>query len=328
MPLLSLYEKLRTLENELDRAVLQKKLLNEESHHKRIKCTRRLRIFTKYQKFKNSYHFQVEGQIISEFTNSSNIKMTDVLKNIIFKLNNENNKDIIFEWTKKENQHFDSFELTGTEEHDSISLVLFFENTLDKFKLSDPLKIFLEKETDTKTNILIDLWKYIRLNNLITDSNTYFVQCDEKLSEIFDKPDFQLSELPEMINEHLLPLDPLIVEIPTKDIIYNDSKNNILENNFDVRIDMDDFFEFPILYQNNTIFQLEQKIMNSFESLRNLKSKIDTLTKFSEDPEGYIKKWIFKHGVDLKKPHFDLDHKAFYDPLVQQTIFEMMQSFK
>merc|ERR1712137_194853 len=128
MPLLKLYEKLRNLEIHLDRAILKKRLLNEESHHKRIKCTKRLRVFLKYEKFEDSYHLQIDGRVVNDLTGSTTLKTTDLLKSIVVKLNH-NSENTIFEWSKSTNDMIDCFELSGTEKHDSITLVLEFENT-------------------------------------------------------------------------------------------------------------------------------------------------------------------------------------------------------
>lgn len=321
MPLLDLYEKLRELEISLDKAVLKKKLSNEESHHKRLKISKRIRLFIKYTKYDDSYHLQVDGQVIGDFADHSNFKITDVFKNVVVRLNSdkESNSNSIFEWNKKISDNFDMLELNGTENHNSIEILFDFENTFDKYKLSSDLQHVLDKETETKTGVLIDLWKYIRLNRLIADYTNYMVKCDEKLQKLFKTDSFQLLELVELIDDHLLPLDPLIVQFDsTKDFT----------RNFDVPIDLDDFFDFPVLYKSNFIFQLDQKIHNLFESAKAIRNKIKILTEFNENPSKYINDWIIKNGISLRKQHFELNHKTFYDPLVQQTIFEMMQYYK
>lgn len=363
MPLLDLYEKLQKLESYLDKAVLQKKLLIEESYHKRIKCSISARMGIKFEKFKDSYLLQIDGRVISNLLNGHNIKITDILKRIVVQLNQENNSEQnhsdntvvpfslsdtnlqptedketrisqstnifkfsktdtfdsrIFEWSKSENENIDRFELIGTEKHGSITILFEFENLLEKYKLSQTLQNFLLKETETKTGVLIDLWKYIRLNRLVTDYNTYNVKCDDKLVRTFNIESFPFIELPDLIANHLLPLDPLVVENP--------SRQNYTRK-FDIPMEIDDFYDFPVIYQNNLICQLDQKILNLFETLKVLRSKIDTLSKFSDNPTHFINEWLIDNGAFLKNQQFNLDHNTFYDPVVQQTIFEMMQSY-
>lgn len=324
MLLLDLYDKLRNLEMHLDKAVLKKKLMKEESHNRRIKCTKRLRFFIKYEKFDDSYHLQIDGRVINDFTNSTPLKMSDLLKSVIIKLNQADNaqsKDYksIFEWSKSNSDFIDCFELNGIENHNSITLVLDFENTLDKYRLSDCLSKILNKETDTQTGVIIDIWKYIRLNRLVIDSETYRVTCDEIFKELLGVDSFEFLDIPKLILPHLLPLDPIFITIPCQ---------NNYTYDFDVPIEIDDFFEFPLMYHNSTIFQLEQKIANLIDNLKRLYHKINILKKFSENPDEFINSWIIEHHFALKKQPFNVDHKAFYDPIVQQTIFEMMQSYK
>ncbi|KRH92405.1 SWI/SNF transcription activation complex subunit [Pseudoloma neurophilia] len=326
MPLLSIYEKLRELELHLDKAVLRKKLLIEETHHKRIKCSKNIRIAIKYEKFEKGYHLQIDGRILNNFMNNTNVKFTDIFKNIVVVLNsaqkqkNDSNQQRIFEWNKNDylKDNIDSFELSGTENHDSLTIMFEFENVLEKYKLSNMFQQLIDKQTDTKTGAIIELWKYIRLNKLISDYNGYIVKCDKKLQEMFNMETFQLIELPDLIELHLLPLDPLFIEIPT-------DKKYIRK--FDIPVELDDFFEFPVIYQNNYILQLDQKIMNLFEVLKNIRTKITTLKSFSNDPHHFINEWLLKHGASFRKQQFNMDHHTFYDPVVQQTIFEMMQCY-
>lgn len=360
MPLLDLYEKLQELESHLDKAVLRKKLLIEESHHKRIKCSIRARMTIIFEKFDNSYHLQIDGRVINNFLNNHNIKITDLFKRIVVKLNQheqdgldeyksspltsdtetkilQNDKVIhsqttnvskpneettgecsIFEWVKNTDDNIDRFELIGTEKHGSITILFELENPMEKYKLSRTLQKLLQKETETKTGVLIDLWKYVRLNRLITDYNGYIVRCDDKLKRLFNIEIFQLIELPDLVDHHLLPLDPLIIEIPNQ---------NNYSRKFDIPMEVDDFFDFPVLYQNNLIPQLDQKIINLFESLKLLRTRIHTLTKFHDNPKKFMNEWLIENGPFLKKQQFNLDHNTFYDPVVQQTIFEMMQCY-
>jgi len=52
------------------------------------------------------------------------------------------------------------------------------------------------------------------------------------------------------------------------------------------------------------------------------------LKKFAANPNKFINEWVIQQTPILKKQQLHVDHKTFYDPVVQQTIFEMMQSYK
>lgn len=339
MTLLDLYEKLRVLELHLDKTVLKKKLLIEESHYKRIKCTKRLRIFLSYELFEESFLLRIDGRVINDLTNTTELRMTDVLKSICVKLNfnkekrqnkkkKTNDKEAapsnnavkeIYEWSKCKNDVIDCFELNLEALPETITIFIEFENTFDRYNLAPSLSKLLKKETETKTGLLIDLWKYIRLNRLITDSEEFTITCDEKLKEVFGVDEFKILNLPKLVNSFLLPLNPLILEI---------SAENNYKSNFDVPIDIDDFYEFPVMYSNNAIFQLDQKIAGLFDILKRNNTKYETLKRFAENPTVFVNEWVLKQGHLLKNSKFDANNKTFYDPVIQETIFHMLQSYK
>lgn len=340
MTLLDLYEKLRLLEMHLDKAVLKKKLLVEESHYKRIKCTKRLRLFVNFELFEDSFLLKIDGRVINDFTNTTELRMSDVLKNVCVKLDfgdkeedtakrikrsdgcSELHEKVLrkcYEWSKTKNDVIDCFELNLEDMPEKVTVLLEFENTFDRYKLAAPVRKLFNKETETKTGLLIDLWKYIRLNRLITETSDFIVTCDEKLREIFDCDHFKILDMPRLVSALLLPLDPLIFEIPAQ---------NNYTSNFDVPIDVDDFYEFPVMYSNNVIFQLDQKIAGLFDTLKRANTKCEVLKKFSANPNSFINDWIIRQGHLLKGSKFDANNKTFYDPMIQETIFNMLQSYK
>ncbi|ELQ74460.1 SWI/SNF transcription activation complex subunit [Trachipleistophora hominis] len=340
MTLLDLYEKLRVLEMHLDKAVLKKKLLVEESHYKRIKCAKRLRLFINFERFEDSFLLKLDGRVINDLTNTTELRMSDVLKNVCVKLDFEDKEEDsgkkiksndgsyvqpektvreFYEWRKSKNDMLDCFELNLEAKPEKITVLFEFENTFDRYKLISPVRQLFKKETETKTGLLIDIWKYIRLNRLVIEADDFTVVCDEKLKEIFGCDQFKILDMPELVSPLLLPLDPLILEIPVQ-------KN--YTSNFDVPIDVDDFYEFPVMYTNNVIFQLDQKIAGLFDILKRNNAKYEVLKKFAANPNSFINDWIIKQGHLLKESKFDVNNKTFYDPMIQETIFNMLQSYK
>lgn len=339
MSYLDLYEKLRMLEIHLDRAVLKKRLLIEESHYKRIKCTKRLRVFLDFKLFDGAFLLKIDGRVVNDFTNTTELRASDVLKSLAVRLqfsdkqenaskraknsfstaittdgNNE-----FYEWKKHRDDMIDCFELNLDRVPDSITVLLEFENTFDRYKLPHSVSELFGKETETKTGLLIDFWKYIRINRLNIEPHSFLVTCDDALKKIFGVPHIKLLDLENLVTPFLLPLDPLIFHIST---------DNNYTNNFDVPIEVDDFYEFPIMYPNSAIFQLEQKIADLFDILKRYNGRYEVINRFSKDPVSFINEWIIKQAHLLKESKFDANNKTFYDPLVQETIFNMLQDYK
>lgn len=289
------YERLKAAEEKLDKAVLRQRLLIEELHCQRIKCTKRLRIFVE----PTPISLKVSGRVINDYRNFTELRMSDVLKRFYIQVFFGDRTEI-FEWVKGR-VCVDTFELDGLDGMKGAKLIFDFANLRDTFRLSDGLQKLLNKRTESRTNFLIDLWKYVRLNNLVQRG---VVHCNADLKAIFNVDSFRMEELD--LSDHLLPLDSLFVDVDL-------SKKEV----FDVEMAMDDLVDFPILYSNKKIHMLKRKIEELQEMIKNCKERVDVLSKFSEDPIGYIN----RNAVNE-------DRNFFYDVLVQDLIFKILSTNK
>lgn len=289
------YEKLKEAEEKLDKAVLRQRLLIEELHCQRIKCTKRLRVFVE----PTPVSLKVSGRVINDYRNFAELRMSDVLKRFYIQVLFEDRTEI-FEWAKGR-ACVDSFELDGLDGMQGAKLIFDFANLRDTFRLSDGLQKLLNKRTESRTNFLIDLWKYVRLNNLVQRG---VVHCNAELKAIFKVDTFRLEELD--LSDHLLPLDSLIVDVDL-------GKKEI----FDVEMEMDDLVDFPVLYSSKKIHMLKRKIEELQEMIKNCKERVDVLSKFAEDPVGYIN----RNAVNE-------DRNFFYDILVQDLVFKILSTNK
>lgn len=289
------YEKLKAAEEKLDKAVLRQRLLIEELHCQRIKCTKRLRVFVE----PTPVSLKVSGRVINDYRNFAELRMSDVLKRFYIQVFFGDRKEM-FEWVKGRT-FVDSFELDGLDGMQGAKLIFDFANLRDTFRLSEGLQKLLNKRTESRTNFLIDLWKYVRLNNLVQRG---IVHCNADLKAIFKVDSFRMDELD--LSEHLLPLDSLVVDVDL-------SKREI----FDVEMEMDDLVDFPVLYSSKKIHMLKRKIEELQEMIKNCKERVDVLSKFAADPVGYINRNAINE-----------DRNFFYDILVQDLVFKILSTSK
>ena len=106
-----------------------------------------------------------------------------------------------------------------------VKIVLHLDNSPEKFKLSSgtrhlffysnnvvELASLLDIHTDTKANIIMALWQYVKLNKLQDQDDKRTINCDDALSKIFGSSKIQFPQVPDLLNLHLLPPDPVVLD--------------------------------------------------------------------------------------------------------------------
>ena len=227
------------------------------------------------------------------------MKMSDVLQRFYVQIFYEGRAEI-FEWAKGR-QFVDTFELGGLEGMKAAKLIFDFVNLRDTFRLSDAFQRLFNKRTESRTNFLIDLWKYARLKNLV---NKGVVQCNVELREALKMESFRFEDLNP--DDYLLPLDPLVVDVKIGE-----------REIFDVEMEIDDLVDFPVLYSDKKIHSLKRKVDELSEMVKNCKERVGVLEKFAECPEEYI-----DGNVVADERNF------FYDILVQDLVFKLLNANK
>lgn len=289
------HEKLGTVEEKLDRAVLRQRLLIEEMHCQRIKCTKRLRVFLE----PGEGSLRISGRVINDYKNFAEMKMSDVLRRFYVEISYEDRREIL-EWTKGRGS-VDAFEVGDIEKATGVRIAFDFCNLRDTFRLSTGLQRLLNKRTENRSNLLIDLWKYARLNNLMRGG---VVHCNEDLRAIFGTETLRLDELD--LSRHLLPLDTLVLDVDLG-----------RRETFDVEMDVDDLVDFPVLYSSKKVHALKRKAEELREMVKSCRERVDVLGQFIPDPAGYIDRNIVCEGRNF-----------FYDILVQDLVFKLLSASK
>lgn len=344
-----LYQKLRRIEEQLDKTTLKRYLEFEEQHNTRLKCLKRLRIFLKTQIIDSSIHIRIDGRVINDYKNIVETRMSELLKRVCIIFNEEayedsnvilldedilknstnndkqiknnaickeiNGKENIFEWVNNE-EKIDAFEINEKVLPNSIKILFEFDNSKDLVRLSKPLSALLKTTIITKTKAIIELWKYMRFSKLVNVEGE--VTCDDALRSVFKCEKLNLDNITQLIYQHFLPLEIFSFNIPVSNY----------ERIFDVNIERDDLTDFPAIFKDRHINILEKKIQNTIDSIEIVNDKIDVLDKFSKNPVKFVNKFLMVENNDLDFLCSRNGEGLFNDPKISEMIYNMIKDLK
>ncbi|KAJ2077703.1 hypothetical protein H4R24_004968 [Coemansia sp. RSA 988] len=75
-------------------------------------------------------------------------------------------------------------------------------------KLSETLSEFLDQKYCARTDVVKNLWKYIKANELQDPSDKRYILCDEKLQKMFHTERLYMYTMNKLLNEHLVKPTP------------------------------------------------------------------------------------------------------------------------
>ncbi|EOB14256.1 SWI/SNF-related matrix-associated actin-dependent regulator of chromatin subfamily D member 1, partial [Nosema bombycis CQ1] len=289
------FNKLKKIDSKLDKLCIEKRLHTEAEHLKRIKCTKTLRLFIK-STISNSIFIRIDSRVINDFKNHEVMKITDLIKRMCVIFNSDLESTLDY-YNKILNNKVDEQ----------------VEND-DKIKPSSNLsvEIFEWNKTDNESINSFELrtlWKYIHKNGLIKPGEIE-IKADDKLKKLVNKDKFLFTDIPEIITDHLCPIDNLVIDIPT-DSFYKEI--------FDIPIEVDDLYHLPRVHSKE-VYNYEKKIEMLIEFKKRLKDKKDILSKFSNNPIEFINRWICLDSTDYyTKTQFVLNKS------VQDLLYEMIE---
>lgn len=340
-----LKEKLEFLNKKVDEIALRTRLEIEGEHLKRIKCNKTLRFYTTinenylkintrvlnelYNEEKASLWSLVKRICIScntdfiseaqEYEDSckknNNQTITDTtIENEINPLSSSNtevtndentNNSFFFEWNERSKT--DGFLIPIKKEYKNIQILVKLKNEREICKFSKNLRNLTGKFSDTKNNVIKELYRYINHYKLI-NYNTSEIKCNEELENLFKLKTFNFNDISLLLENHLFPIGYCVINLDL-------SKNQI----FDINMEVDDLSQFPVLYPEN-IYLLERKIEDNRALKLNIQERIAVIENFVEDPSLFIGRKITldSDGIGTKT--------AFYDDLsVQTALFELIK---
>ncbi|CAG8492347.1 1616_t:CDS:2 [Diversispora eburnea] len=137
----------------------------------------------------------------------------------------------------------------------------------------------------------------IEHNNLQDNEDKRIINNDARLTDV------TFPQIPELINRHLLPFDPMAIDYTIRvDKEYHQSRYA-----YDIEVEIDDPNKAKLtsivtnVVNQKEIQILDDKIVQCVQSINNSKTKRDFLLNFANSPVEFINKWVASQSRDLEE---------------------------
>ncbi|ORX48588.1 hypothetical protein DM01DRAFT_1338648 [Hesseltinella vesiculosa] len=323
IPESTLYTELSEFEKKLDATIMRKRLDVQEAIGKPFKVDRTLRIFISNTSDEQSHNrtegssnppswtLKIDGRLLDPVipTKRANPiqKFTSFFRSIVVELDRDPNlypEGNVIEWHKQADAaEHDGVEIKRTGDTNvNCRIILDLDYNPQKFKVSEALSQVIHTKLDTRPQIIMELWNYIKHHKLQDNEDKRVIHCDEALTQLFGSKEIHFSALPELINQHISAPDPIVLNYT----IRVDKEHYQCPKAFDVNVELDSVLRQKMLSQVSSqqvqkqIMELDDKIVQCVQSINNSKIKRDFLLQFSKHPVEFINKWIASQARDLE----------------------------
>ncbi|KAJ3215939.1 SWI SNF- matrix-associated actin-dependent regulator of chromatin sub D [Dinochytrium kinnereticum] len=363
VPEAKLYTELCDFEKRLDATIIRKRQDIQESSSRPLKTKRMLRIFlanlaaNQFAEDKEaggelevdpsripSWTLQIQGRLLDPPNSrklSNQPKFSTFVKTIVVQLDRDPSlfaDGNIIEFRKTPSTpEFDGIEVKRRGDSDvNAKIFIYLDHSPEKFILSEPLKELLGVGVDSKANIIMSLWQYIKIHKLQDVDDKRFIKLDEALTSIFRTQRIGFIQIPELILPHLRPCDPVQIDFTIK----IDQEYTLSNIAYDVEVEVDD----PVTAQMNRIAltgdpntqkeiaDLNEMIAREVEEINAYKLKREFMLAFAKDPVSFLNEWVASQSRDLEvilgDTRFNTEESrrsSFYcEPWVRDAVFHYM----
>ncbi|ORY45990.1 hypothetical protein BCR33DRAFT_716000 [Rhizoclosmatium globosum] len=245
------------------------------------------------------------------------------------------------EWRKDEspNQDFEGFEVTKKGDTEvQVKIALVVDTVPEKFKLSPDLADIVNVQVETKTNVVMRLWQYIKLHGLQDVEDKRIINYDDALQKIFKTKKAPLTHLPDHLNAHFFPLDPITLDYTIK----LDKPLTTSSVGYDIDVEVDSPIKANILSivgggdptPYKEISAIDDEITKLVQKVTQCKHKREFMLSYAKDPVGFLNQWVASQTRDLETVLGDSRINAeearrasFYkDNWVNEAVFHYLNS--
>ncbi|ORZ02526.1 SWI/SNF and RSC complex subunit Ssr3 [Syncephalastrum racemosum] len=331
VPESKLYTELTEFEKKLDATIMRKRLDIQEALGKPTKTRRTLRIFVSNtaadQTAQNgddenafdlnsgnapSWTLKIEGRLLDPPIPTKKAqpvqKFTSFFRSILVEMDRDpkmyRDGSNVVEWHKQANApEYDGVEINRRGDTNvKVRIVLDPEYIPQKYKLNPALADLLDMKLETKPQIIMGLWNYVKNNKLQDAEDKRLIRCDPRLQQLFGVPQIHFAQLPDLINHHLSRPDPIVINYT----IRVDKEFHQSAQAYDLDVELDSVVRTKMMQTvaatqtQKEIMQLDDKIVQCVQSINNSKIKRDFLMQFAQHPVEFINKWIASQARDLE----------------------------
>lgn len=187
-----------------------------------------------------------------------------------------------------------------------VKVALYLAYNPERFSLSPDLASLLDIKEETRQGVITALWGYIKERKLLSERDRRVVECDAALANILRADSIGFHHIPEVVNRHLHPLRPVVVEYWVR----TDVDVNKHPTAYDIEMELDDWSvrakQDRVLSlfdaqseRTREIAELDEKISQAVTAMQNHSSARDFLYNFSQDPLNHLRNWLASQSRDL-----------------------------
>jgi len=219
----------------------------------------------------------------------------------------ENN---IVEWpraTGNQNPSLDGFTIRRTGDSlTNIRIVIYLDHYPEQYRLSPELSNILGIKEESRLGVVQSLWNYIKIQGLQDKGDRRHIHTDDKLRAIFGVDSISFPKLPEYVNRHLAPPEPIVLRYSFDPSVSPPESER--PSAWDVEIKMEDAALKSrmgvMLHMNKdstvALGKMDDEIALLAQSLHNSHLKRTFLQSFANDPAKFIQTWLESQSRDLE----------------------------
>lgn len=209
----------------------------------------------------------------------------------------------LIEWHKGAAQpETDGFEVKRLgDENVRCQIMLKLENLPEKYKLSPALGRLLNLRYETRQQIIMGIWQYIKKHRLQDAHDHRLINTDEAMRAVFPIPQIPFPQMNELLTPHLLPMDPITIDYMVK---VDQEKTD--PSVFDIEVEVTDPLQHKMVaWTSHHGFQreistLEQQLMAIIHRIHSHRLKREFMLAFANDPVHFIQRWLDSQSRDLE----------------------------
>lgn len=316
LPSDSLFFQLQALEREIDSRILSKQLQIADSSFKTSKVKRNLKIFVSNTtedvqldsgETVPSWILRVEGKLetYGRHGRLANRKLSHYFQSmhVEFEPAAGGEKELV-EWSNGPGVlESDGFELRrqGIPGSRRVTIILRLANSPETFRLAPGLATVLAMETGSRPEVILALWQYIKLHKLQESDDKKQILNDRALTDLFGTERMTFSELPEVIQPHLLPLEPIVIEY---DLVLDGSGGDLVVQDVEVELEDPNKARPPvspaIASLQREIGMADQRMAECIGALRTAQATTKILESFAQDPIACAQQLVARQTADLE----------------------------
>ncbi|KAI9034464.1 hypothetical protein DFJ74DRAFT_649611 [Hyaloraphidium curvatum] len=340
------YQQLVEFEKRLDINISKKKFDIQDALGKPMRQKRTLRIFVSNQAHDQpwqteaegidlnkmldmdsgipSWTLRIEGRLLEvpgqgKKTGAPEPKFTSFVKSIVVEIQRDQSlyaESSFVEWRKDQlsmaGQHganlADGFEIRrkGDEPVD-VRILIVPDYNPERFKVNPALaRILSINGPETRAGLVNKLWQYIKMQKLLDTEDKRMINLDTELQQVFGVRGLLFPQIPEHLNRHLTPLDPIEIKYQVR----VDVDKHLSKTAWDVEVEIDDPIKSRMVPLANggpqgpqrlkEIASLDAKIVEVCRDLDASRLKRNFMLAFASDPAGFTNRWVESQSEDLK----------------------------